>query len=170
MSMDKFKNVNIYFAKIRPSAIIPSKRTEDAGYDIYANFDDDFIIIEPHMTTIIPTGIASSCPSEYCFVLKERSSTGSKGIAQRCGIIDSGYRGEWGVPITNTTNKRLVIAKKSVLDMFADRDFLIYPYEKAITQALVVPVPNTISTEITYEELKNISSERDVGAFGSSNK
>ena len=28
----------LYFAKIRPTAIIPSKKKEDAGYDLYADF------------------------------------------------------------------------------------------------------------------------------------
>ena len=38
-------NTTINFAKIRPTAIIPTKRDEDAGFDIYANFEDDFMII-----------------------------------------------------------------------------------------------------------------------------
>ena len=99
-------NTTVKFARVRPTAIIPTKRDEDAGFDIYADFEDDFIIIDPHTTTLIPTGIASACDADYCFILKERGSTGSKGIAQRCGVIDSGYRNEWFVPITNTTNKR----------------------------------------------------------------
>ena len=47
---------------------------------------------------------------------------------------------------------------------------LIYPYSKAIAQALVVPVPKTKVTEISYDELKDIKSERGLGALGSSNK
>mgnify|MGYP000734891585 FL=1 len=83
-------NTTVKFAKVRPTAVIPTKRDEDAGFDIYADFEDDFIIIDPHTTTLIPTGIASACDVDYCFILKERGSTGSKGIAQRCGVIDSG--------------------------------------------------------------------------------
>lgn len=77
----------IKFAKVRPTAIIPTKRDEDAGFDIYANFEEDFRIIPPHETIMIPTGIASACDTDYCFILKERGSTGTKGIAQRCGRI-----------------------------------------------------------------------------------
>ena len=77
----------IKFAKVRPTAIIPTKRVEDAGFDIYANFEEDFILIPPHDTIMIPTGIASACDTDYCFILKERGSTGTKGIAQRCGRI-----------------------------------------------------------------------------------
>ena len=48
----------LYFAKVKPNAIIPSKRDEDAAYDIYACFDDDYLVIPPHKTVLIPTGIA----------------------------------------------------------------------------------------------------------------
>ena len=46
----------------------------------------------------------------------------------------------------------------------------LYPYEKAICQALVVPVPTVDIEEITYDELKAISSDRGVGSLGSSGK
>ena len=31
--------VKLWFAKVRPDGIIPSKRGEDAGYDIFLAFD-----------------------------------------------------------------------------------------------------------------------------------
>ena len=123
-------NTIVKFARVRPTAVIPTKRDEDAGFDIYADFEDDFIIIDPHTTTLIPTGIASACDADYCFILKERGSTGSKGIAQRCGVIDSGYRNEWFVPITNTTNKKIAIVKKDADYIFMKNTsgYTIYPY------------------------------------------
>ena len=63
-------HTTVKFAKVRPTAIIPTKREEDAGYDIYANFDEDYIRINPHETKMIPTGIASACDTDYCFILK----------------------------------------------------------------------------------------------------
>lgn len=171
----------VKFAKTKPNAIIPTKRLEDAGYDVYPCFDEDYIIIKPHTTVIIPTGIASACDTDYCFVLHERSSTGTKGMAQRCGIIDSGYRGEWGVPITNTNDVPIVICKKEFIATFSDfasvlllpygeANYILYPYEKAICQALVLPVPEVEIEEYTYEELKTIPSERGTGRLGSSGK
>lgn len=171
----------VKFAKTKPNAIIPTKRLEDAGYDVYPCFDEDYIIIKPHTTVIIPTGIASACDTDYCFVLHERSSTGTKGMAQRCGIIDSGYRGEWGVPITNTNDVPIVICKKESITDFNDfasillfsygeANYILYPYEKAICQALVLPVPEVEIEEYTYEELKAIPSERRTGRLGSSGK
>lgn len=167
-------NTTVKFAKVRPTAVIPTKRDEDAGFDIYADFEDDFIIIDPHTTTLIPTGIASACDVDYCFILKERGSTGSKGIAQRCGVIDSGYRNEWFVPITNTTNKKIAIVKKDTdyiyIFMKNTSGYTIYPYEKAIAQALIIPVPKVKVEELTYNELKEIASDRGMGALGSSGK
>ena len=167
---------NVKFAKVNPNAKIPSKRDEDMGFDIYANFDDDYMIIPPHKTKLIPTGIASSCDPNYGFVLRERGSTGSKGIALRAGVIDSGYRSEWFVGLTNTTDKVLFISKLSEQETYNKyySDFMVesfvYPYSKAIAQALVVPVPNIKVEEISYEDLQAIPSERGAGKLGSSNK
>lgn len=166
-------HTTIKFAKVRPTAIIPTKRDEDAGYDIYADFEEDYMLINPHDTVMIPTGIASVCDTNYCFILKERGSTGTKGMAQRCGIIDSGYRSEWFVPITNTTDRMLFITKSDYLTKLKARykeHAIYYPYEKAICQALIIPVPTVDIEEVTHEELRAISSDRGVGALGSSGK
>ena len=189
---------NVKFAKVRPDAKIPSKRDEDMGFDIYACFDEDYMVINPHETKLIPTGIASSCDSDYGFVLRERGSTGSKGIALRAGVIDSGYRNEWFVGLTNTGRNTVCITKlpreelmtkytemMTNLERFASEfakkcyevmmwrnasEFVLYPYEKAIAQALVVPVPKVNVEEISYDALQNIESERGLGALGSSGK
>ena len=174
------ETVEVKFAKVHPNAIIPSKRDEDMGFDIYACFDEDYIAINPHETKLIPTGIASACSPEYGFLVFERGSTGSKGIARRCGVIDSGYRNEWFIGLTNTTNKTLYISKLDEMKLLGRlhgyinvKDIgsnLVYPYSKAIAQALVVPVPKTEVGELSYDELKEIKSERGMGALGSSNK
>lgn len=170
---------NVKFAKVRPDAKIPSKRDEDMGFDIYACFDEVMMCIEPHKTALIPTGIASSCDKQYGFILRERGSTGSKGIALRAGVIDSGYRNEWFVGLTNTTDKLLCISKLSVeetiLQFTGDsrdnlKKIMVYPYDKAIAQALIMPVPKTKVKEVSYEELQNIKSKRGLGALGSSGK
>lgn len=75
----------IFFARTNETVVIPSKNEENAGYDIYANFSDDFVAIPPHNTFMIPTGLISACDAKYYFQLFERGSTGTKGIAQRCG-------------------------------------------------------------------------------------
>ena len=47
------KKDEILFAKVDKHAIIPSKRDEDAGYDIYPCFEDDYRVIMPHETAMV---------------------------------------------------------------------------------------------------------------------
>lgn len=170
--MIELNTEEIFFAKMNNSVKSPTKRQEDGGYDIYANFEEDYKIIYPHETVMIPTQLRSAFSSKYRIILAERGSTGSKGIAQRCGVIDSGYRGEWFVPLTNTGNKPIVIVKEHLASTIKNKlgDIICYPYEKAICQALVEIVPNVKMKEITQDDLINIESERGLGKLGSSNK
>ena len=180
----------INFAKVRPDAIMPNKRKEDAGYDLYANVDADVIIIEPHTTTLVPTGIASAFSSDYVLKLWERGSTGTKGMGQRSGVIDSGYRGEIKAPITNHNDKPIMICKfnkdnipevvkvfyseENIVEKFSDElpinSCVFYPYTKAITQGTLIYTGDSVVEEISYDELKAIPSERGTGLLGSSNK
>lgn len=161
----------IYFAKMKEGAVIPSKRVEDGAFDIYACFEEDYITIAPHETKMIPTGLASAFSPNYVAILKERGSNGSKGIGQRAGVVDSGYRGEWFVPLTNHNEALVVIMKESYVDRQGDfSNAIIYPYEKGISQCIMVEVPKLHTTEITYEQLLKFESERGTGALGSSGK
>ena len=160
----------LYFAKLREGAVIPSKRVEDAGYDIYACFDEDYIVIEPLHTVRVATGLVSAFSPDYYLQLQERGSTGTKGIAQRCGVIDSGFRNEWFIPMTNVNDKPVVIVKKHVSAQFEGQDVILYPYEKAICQAVLLPVPKTEVVELTAEEVQAMESLRGMGELGSSGK
>ena len=142
-------NRTIYFAKVKEDAMIPSKREEDGAFDIYACFEEDFMMIAPHETKLIPTGLASAFSSDYVAILKERGSNGSKGIGQRAGIIDSGYRGEWFVPLTNHNTVPVILLKESYKgDRVAFGEVIIYPYEKAMSQCILVEVPKVKNTNI----------------------
>ena len=165
----------IYFAKVNPKAIIPSKERENAGYDFYACFDEDFIVIESHETKAVPTGIAWASDPKYYLQIEERSSTGIKGIKKSAGVIDSGYRGEIMIAITNSTKQTLIISKidaekLSTYPQFHEENLLVYPYTKAIAQGVVHEVIDLDVEEIPYTELAQIKSNRGTGAFGSSNK
>lgn len=171
------KGNELLFAKVKEGGVIPTKNTEDMGYDIYSCFEEDYIVINPQETKTIPTGIASACSHDYGIILKERGSSGSKGIAQRCGVIDSGYRGEWFVPLTNTTNHFIIISKlnedetiKKIFGKDTPRGVVVYPYSKAIAQAIIVAVPKMDTREVTYKDLKSIQSKRGQGCLGASGK
>lgn len=187
---DYIENVNIKFAKTNPNAVIPSKEEENAGYDIYACLDEDYIIIPPHTTQLVPTGIASAFDAGYYIQIEERGSTGSKGMKKSAGVIDSGYRGQWFVAITNTNNVDIIISKYpstklSNIKEVLSKDFkcfkkirarrrlkraVFYPATKAIAQAIIHIVPKSAVEEITFNELQTIASNRGTGVLGSSGK
>lgn len=163
----------LYWAKVKEDAIIPSKREEDAGYDLYPCFEEEYLEILPLHTKLVPLGVASAFDSEYVMFLKERGSTGTKGMAQRSGVIDSGYRGEYMAPVTNVNDKPIRIAKKAIVDTWSDEEkekYIVYPYEKAVCQGVLLRMPQLESEELSYEDLKAIESQRGSGLLGSSGK
>ena len=109
--MIELKENDLYFAKVNPDAIIPTKEKENAGYDIYACFNKDFLVIPPHSTKLIPTGIASAISDKYYLGVAERGSTGKIGMKYSAGVIDSGYRGEIFIGLSNINDVPIVISK-----------------------------------------------------------
>lgn len=165
------------FAKVRKEAIIPTKEDENAGFDIYPCFDEDYLIIYPNETKLVPTGIASAIPTNYYMQIQERGSTGSKGIKYSAGVIDSSYRGEWFLCTTNVNKKPLLITKLNIekldknIKFLLEDAYIIYPYEKALFQAILHNVHNEIENiEISFETLLEIPSKRGAGKLGSSGK
>lgn len=179
--MNYFENEEtIYFAKMKEGATIPTKREEDAGYDLYACFDEDFFVIEPGKTRPVPTALAIAFSKKYYAQVEERGSTGKLGIKKSSGVFDSGYRGEYLIMLYNTNDKPVVISKKTAEEIgkslvvdgktYATDDVILYPYTKAICELVLQEIPVMQEKELTYEELKQIPSMRGDGRFGSSNK
>lgn len=169
--------MDIYFAKMREGAKIPSKKAWDAGLDIYPCFDEDYLLIGAGETVLVPTGIASAIPENYYIQVEERGSSGSKGIKYSAGVIDSSYRGEWFLATTNANKKPVIISKLNLDELppsvkeLIEKSFVIYPYEKALFQGVVHCVHNELERkEISLEELMAIPSERGEGRLGSSGK
>ncbi|NLB80686.1 MAG: dUTP diphosphatase [Clostridiaceae bacterium] len=83
-----------------------------AGMDLAACIDND-IILKPGDRYAVPTGIAIALPSnEFVGLIIVRSSFGLKhGITlpNAVGVIDSDYRGEILVALTNISNKPYTI-------------------------------------------------------------
>ena len=170
----------IYFAKIRPSAVIPTKKLEDAGYDMYADFDEPFLIIKPGQTKPVPTGIAVAFSEKYYAQIEERSSMAKIGIKKSGGVFDSGYRGEYFIMTYNTNDKPFIITETPIEQLsdifeidgesFNKNDVILYPKTKAICQMVLQEVPVMEEKDISYEELLKIPSHRGTGAFGHSGK
>ena len=171
-----FKNNNliIYWDKLNENAKVPTKRNEDAGFDIYSDSVED-IILKPNETKFFSTGLKSAFPSNFWIEIKERGSTGAVGLSVRSGVIDSGYRGEWKIMLTNV-NKYLVVFSHSVdkVTYVKGKIFknkikkVIYPLSKAIAQAVVIPLPHIECRP--WDETQIADSERGQTGWGASGK
>ena len=177
--MNYFDNeYNVYFAKMKEGAVIPSKEEENAGYDLYACFDEDYILIEGNHTKLVPTGIAWACSEDFYMQIEERSSTGSKGIKKSAGVVDSGYRGEIKVAITNANSCPLIISnidEESFKSKYSEivsnlKEYIFYSTKKAIAQGIIHRVEKMKIKELSLEELLKISSNRGDKGWGSTNK
>ncbi len=98
--------MNLKVKKLKPEAKLPTRaHHDDAGLDIYCY---ERVVIQPHTTIKIPTGIACEVPDGYCVFAWDKGSVGSKGIKTLGGVLDSGYRGELFIPMHNLNNKEFV--------------------------------------------------------------
>jgi dUTP pyrophosphatase len=164
----KHKDI-LYFSKKSPTAIIPTKRNEDAGYDIYADVGDENIRLKVGKPTLIPTGLATAFPNKYYMNFKhERGSTGKIGLSVLSGVVDSGYRNEIFICLCATYKD--VILTRDVKEVVTREDEILYPLSKAICQATLEVVPKVEVREIPYEHLQTFASERGMTHLGQSGK
>lgn len=171
-----FKNNNliIYWDLLNLMAKMPTKRNEDAGFDIYSDSAED-IVLKPSETKFFSTGLRSAFPSNFWVEIKERGSTGAVGLSVRSGVIDSGYRGEWKIMLTNV-NKYPVVFSHSVdkVTYVYGKIFknkikkVIYPLSKAIAQAVVIPLPHIECRP--WDSSRVAASERGQTGWGASGK
>jgi dUTP pyrophosphatase len=164
------ETISVVWAKLDERAVIPTKRDEDAGLDVYAIEDRDYVLA-PNHSHIFKTGLACAFSPDYWLKANERGSTGKCDISLRAGVIDSGYRGEICIDVTNVGTKSIVFSTNatSIIDDSV-RNIIVYPLKKAICQLTFVPNYKVESKEVSKDELMSISSERGVGRFGSSGK
>ena len=168
-------NLIIYWDKLNEKAKLPSKRDEDAGFDIYCDSIEN-IILKPNETKFFTTGLRSAFPNNYWIEIKERGSTGAVGLSVRSGVIDSGYRGEWKIMLTNV-NKYPVEFSHDVdkVTYIKGKIFknkikkVIYPLTKAIAQAVVIPLP-TIQCYCDKDKVDGAKSNRGETGWGASGK
>ena len=165
------ENNKIYFAKVDATkeTKIPTKREEDGCYDVYANFDEENFVIQPHQVKLVPTNIASAFSPKYRIGVRERGSNTKSTLIVMAGQIDAGYRGEYFIALYNGNDIPVAISKE-VEDVLKTEDYILVPYKKAIAQFAVELVPEVEIEEITYEELRKFESERGIGCLGSSQK
>jgi len=132
--------------KLDTEAVVPTKSHQsDAGWDLYALEDGQ---VTPKNKTLIKTGIALEIPNGVVGLIWPRSGLAVKsGIDVFAGVVDSGYRGDVGVCLYNSSESTLEFKK-------GDR----------IAQILFQEVPNFKIQETTELDC----SPRGEGGFGSS--
>ena len=90
--------------KLRPDARLPVYGTEfSAGADLCACLDAP-VTLQPGETKLISIGIAMEIPAGYAGLVFARSGRASKrhlAPANKVGVIDPDYRGEFFVPLHN---------------------------------------------------------------------
>ena len=138
--------------KLRPGAKMPTFGSrEAAGADLYACLEEP-VTIEPGKTVFLPTGLSMALPKGYVGLVYARSGLACKqGLApaNKVGVIDSDYRGEFMIALHNHGTEPRVVEH-------GDR----------IAQLVVTPV-----IQPDYYEADTLDeTSRGTGGFGSTGK
>lgn len=90
--------------KLNEKAVLPTYGSEyAAGADLYACLDEA-VMINPGETYMVHTGLAMEIPAGYAGLIYPRSGLASKrGLApaNKVGVVDPDYRGEFMVALHN---------------------------------------------------------------------
>ena len=138
--------------KLNPKAILPSYESANAaGADLHACIDGT-VTIQPGDTVFIPTGLSMEIPVGCAGFIYARSGLScKKGLApaNKVGVIDSDYRGEFIVALHNHGTEPQTVAE-------GDR----------VAQLLSAPVLTP-----GFFEVESLSdTQRSAGGFGSTGK
>lgn len=141
--------MKVAIKKLDERAIVPSYGSEyAAGADLYACLSGD-LVIPPHKTVLIPTGIAIELPLGYAGLIYARSGLATKkGLApaNKVGVVDCDYRGEVKVALHNHSEEEQTVCA-----------------DERIAQLVITPY---LTAEFSVgEELSQ--TERGDGGFGS---
>ena len=140
--------MRIKYMKLKENAIVPTRGSEKAaGYDLYACLEQE-VEIQPHSTCVIGTGLSFELPDDTFAAIFARSGLATKsGLApaNKVGVCDSDYRGEYKIALHNHSNTPATVHD-------GDR----------IAQMVVMPV---IPVELEEGELSETA--RGAGGFGS---
>ncbi len=139
--------------KLRENAKMIKRATKgSAGMDLHACIDEP-VTINPGEIKVIPTGLAIALENEnYVAYIYARSGLAIKHgvtLANCVGVVDSDYRGEVCVGMTNISNTPYTIEK-----------------DERIAQLVIAPVCICDATEV--DELDDTA--RGTGGFGSTGK
>ncbi len=144
--------MTIKVKKVTSSAVIPTRGSSAAaGYDLYADIPEDLVIM-PHSTSVVDTGLKFELPEGYFAGIFARSGLAAReGLrpANCVGVCDADYRGNYMVALHNDS----------------DEPRTVKAHEK-IAQMIVLPY-----LSLEFEETDALSdTARGEGGFGSTGK
>lgn len=138
--------------RLKETAILPTYGSDGAaGADLYACLDKP-VTIEPGKSVFVPTGLSMEIPCGYAGLIYARSGLACKrdlAPANKVGVIDSDYRGEFIVVLHNHGDDTQTIC-----------------HGERIAQLLITPVLTPKYSEV--DELSD--TQRAEGGFGSTGK
>ena len=146
--------IRIKVKKLYDDSVIPTYGSEKAGCaDLYAHLIDcDKVIIDPHTTVKIGTGVAFELPDGFAGLIYARSGLSTKeGLrpANAVGYCDCDYTGEYIVAMHNDSDEPRVVENGQRI---AQVTFVNYHQAK-------------------FEEVENLTeTARNDGGFGSTGK
>lgn len=134
---------------VHPNAKAPTRtKSTDAGYDLTSV---ERVVLKPHSSTMVATGIRLACPPGWYYTIEGRSSLWSKGIVPNRGIIDSTYCGNLYVSLVN----------------WNDTEYVVEPSDR-IAQILLHRQHDAVFKMI--EEFSSEYNQRGEAGFGSTGK
>lgn len=134
----------------------------DAGMDLRSNVDID---IAPGETKIITTGFKTAIPSGYMVDIRPRSGLNAKTpLRVAYGTIDEGYRGEYGVIMTNYSPLH---TKDQVWTIDDKNCFGTFHIRKGDRIAQIVMSRYVTMDLVQIDDIESVEGNRG-GGFGSS--
>jgi dUTP pyrophosphatase len=145
-------SLNIQIKRLRDVPLPAYATNGSAAMDLCAAIDAPVTLL-PHKPVMIPTGIAIALPGpEYVALVFARSGLGIKhgiSLSNGVGVIDSDYRGEIRVGLTN----------------LSDTPYTIQPGDR-VAQMAILPVTQAQVVQVTELD----ETQRGEGGFGSTGK
>lgn len=160
-------SIEIFVELCREDAVLPNyAKPGDAGMDVYAAEE---VIVKPGETVIVPTGLKLAIPEDYEIQVRPRSGISLKTplrLANSPGTIDSGYRDELGIIITNSSIAQDGQENTYYIDEKGNKKG-IYIIRKGdrVAQIVLAHVPKMHFTRV--DSVAEIGTNRG-GGFGSS--
>lgn len=160
------EEIEVYVERCREDVELPTYANYgDAGMDVCAAED---VTINPGQTVIIPTGLKVAIPVGYEIQVRPRSGISFKNplrIPNSPGTIDSGYRDEVGIIMTNSSEQQYIKEGPFRIGEKGNNQGA-YEIKKGdkVAQLVLQKVPVIKFTEV--KSVKEIGQDRN-GGFGS---